>query len=111
MSEWEVRQGLRVAVVGCGYWGPKHVRVLSASGAVQELSVVDPREDRLAALARSFPSIRTFSSLSDALPHVDAVVIATPPTTHRRLAGRRSGPASTSWSRSRSHPTPPTPRR
>lgn len=86
MSEWDVQQGLRVAVLGCGYWGPKHVRVLSASGAVQHLSVVDPQEDRLAALARSFPSIRTFSSLADALPHVDAVVVATPPTTHRGLA-------------------------
>jgi predicted dehydrogenase len=87
MDAWgTVDEGVRVAVVGCGYWGPKHVRVLSASGAVSELCVVDPRADRLEAIARGMPGLRTFGSLTDALPHVDAVVVAAPPGAHRPIA-------------------------
>jgi len=78
--------GARVAVVGCGYWGSKHVRVLHATDGIGEVALVDGSEPRLAAMARHFPSAPTYSSLTDALPHVDALVIATPPTTHVPLA-------------------------
>jgi predicted dehydrogenase len=86
MDGWDLRDGVRVAVVGCGYWGPKHVRVLGASRSVSGLCVVDARADRLEAIALSMPGVRTFGSLDEALPHVDAVVVATPPGTHRALA-------------------------
>ena len=86
MGAWGTDDGVRVAVVGCGYWGPKHVRVLSTSGSVSALSVVDQRVDRLAAIARGVPGIRTFGTLAEALPQVDAVVVATPPGTHTALA-------------------------
>ena len=39
--------GCRVALVGCGYWGSKHVRVLNTVDGVDELTLVDSREDRL----------------------------------------------------------------
>ena len=45
-------EGLRVAVVGCGYWGSKHVRVLHALDAVAEVAMVDSRADRLHNLVR-----------------------------------------------------------
>jgi len=77
---------LRVGVVGCGYWGSKHLRVLDTLGSVDEVVVIDPREDRISSLARSFPRALAFDSLPEALPEVDAVVIATPPTTHVPLA-------------------------
>jgi predicted dehydrogenase len=78
--------GASVAVVGCGYWGAKHVRVLHATEGVGQVSLVDGSPPRLAALSRHFPSAPTYASLTEALPHVDAVVIATPPTTHVPLA-------------------------
>ena len=77
---------LRVAVVGCGYWGSKHARVLHTLDEVEQVVHVDACRDRLAGLARAFPSAAAFGTLAEALPHVDAVVIATPPTTHVPLA-------------------------
>lgn len=81
-----INTGLRVAVVGAGYWGPKHVRVLHGTQDVDEVVLVDGRPDRLASLARNYPGDRACASLREALPHVDAVVIATPPSTHLPLA-------------------------
>lgn len=80
------KSGVRVAVVGCGYWGSKHVRVLHGTEGVEQVVLVDGFEARLAGLTRQFPGTSAFTSLTAALPHVDAVVIATPPTTHVPLA-------------------------
>jgi predicted dehydrogenase len=78
--------GLRVGVVGCGYWGSKHVRALSAIDAVEKVVVIDPSRQRLEAMARAFSNIDTCPALPLALDELDAVVIATPPRTHRTLA-------------------------
>jgi predicted dehydrogenase len=76
---------LRIAVVGCGYWGSKHVRVLHAAGAVDEVVLVDASEDRVRGLARTYKA-PWHTSLAPALPGVDAVVVATPPSTHVPVA-------------------------
>jgi predicted dehydrogenase len=80
--------GLRVAVVGCGYWGSKHVRVLHSTDGVDQVVLVDANEVRLQNLARSYPNTLAFTSLDQALPHVDAIVVATPPTSHVPIALR-----------------------
>jgi predicted dehydrogenase len=77
---------LRVAVVGCGYWGSKHVRVLHAADGVGEVVLVDSREDRVRSLARSYKTAPWYGSLAPALARVDAVVVATPPSTHVAVA-------------------------
>jgi predicted dehydrogenase len=77
---------LNVGVVGCGYWGSKHVRVLQGMPGVSQVTAVDPSADRLQSLKQAFPGIATHHNLSSALDHVDAVIIATPPRTHARLA-------------------------
>lgn len=77
---------VRVGVVGCGYWGSKHVRVLSATPGVSEIALIDPDLSLCTGLQRVFPATRLFPRLEAALPHVDALVIATPPQTHARLA-------------------------
>jgi predicted dehydrogenase len=82
LSNTSMLGGLRVAVVGCGYWGSKHVRVAYAADAVDEVVLVDQREDRLGTLGRSYKHAPRFSGLAQALPHVDAVIVATPPSTH-----------------------------
>jgi predicted dehydrogenase len=78
--------GIRVGVIGCGYWGSKHVRVAHGLDGVREVAMIDARTERLESLAGSFPTARGFTSLAEALPHVDAVVVATPPTSHVPLA-------------------------
>jgi predicted dehydrogenase len=50
------------------------------------VALVDEIENRLDKLEHNYPANRRFSSLRLALPYVDAVVIATPPTTHLAVA-------------------------
>lgn len=77
---------LRVAVVGCGYWGSKHARVLNACDETEEVILVDCHEERLQYLGRAYRNASRHTSLAAALPRADAVVIATPPTTHVPVA-------------------------
>ena len=76
----------RIGVVGCGYWGAKHVRVLSGLSDVGGVALIDPSAPSREALGAAFPLASGYSSLAEALPHIDAVVIATPPSTHTELA-------------------------
>ena len=66
----------RVGIIGVGYWGSKHVRVLQTLDRVASVAVIDTDHERLRPLLKSFPSVRGFTSLDAALPHVDALVIA-----------------------------------
>lgn len=75
-----------LGVVGCGYWGSKHVRVLYGIPQVDQIVAIDPSEERLRRLKQAFPSLVTHRNLQSALDYVDAVVIATPPRTHATLA-------------------------
>lgn len=77
----------RIAVVGYGYWGSKHVRVLSSTPGV-DVTIVDGQPARLAEASTHYPSAALAARLDDALDHVDAVVIATPPGTHAAIAHR-----------------------
>jgi predicted dehydrogenase len=79
---------MKIAVVGCGYWGAKHVRVLSGLEAVTHVVAVDTREDRRDALAAIYPNSIALPDLESALPLVDAVVVATPPASHFRVGMR-----------------------
>jgi predicted dehydrogenase len=76
----------RIGVVGCGYWGSKHVRVLHGLPTVREVTVIDPDPRNSDAIRSAFPAVRAFADLDAALPHLDAVVIATPPRSHAELA-------------------------
>ncbi len=77
---------MRIGVVGCGYWGSKHLRVLHGISGIDRVVAVDASEDRLAELARSFPNTILHSSIGSALSDVDALIVATPPRTHAGLA-------------------------
>ncbi|TWF78988.1 putative dehydrogenase [Pseudonocardia hierapolitana] len=72
---------IRIAVVGNGYWGSKHVRVLSSLPDV-DVTVVDVVDERLAEAAAYYPAARFARSLEDVLDDIDAVVVATPPAEH-----------------------------
>jgi predicted dehydrogenase len=76
---------LRVGVVGYGYWGSKHVRVLTSTPGVA-VTIVDTSPARLAQACSAFPAARLECRFTDALPFVDALIVATPPRTHAKLA-------------------------
>lgn len=81
-----MREGVSVGVVGYGNWGSKHVRVLSSLPEVRQVVVTDTDPGRLESAISCFPRARAYKDLDLALPHVDALVIATPPPSHFRLA-------------------------
>jgi predicted dehydrogenase len=86
---------LSVGVIGLGYWGPNLLRVLNELPAVGRLWACDVRDDARASVSRRYPNVTTTANVSDVLdaPEVDAVVIATPVSTHFELvrAALRAG--------------------
>jgi len=79
---------LRVAVIGAGYWGPNLVRNFSEAPGGEAVAVADLSEERLAAIRKRFPAVRTTRDHRElfADKDVDAVCIVTPISTHRALA-------------------------
>jgi predicted dehydrogenase len=78
--------GIRIAVVGVGYWGSRHVRVLRSTTGVAAVVGVDQRFTRISNGSQEIDhGVTAYSSIEDALPYVDAVVIATPPASHAPL--------------------------
>lgn len=75
---------VRVGLVGYGYWGSKHARVLAGLPDV-ELTIIEGEESRRKSAQDSFPLVNVTSSLEDAAADLDAAVIATPPRTHGEL--------------------------
>lgn len=74
----------RIAVIGVGYLGQHHARILSEFEDVELAGVVDSdieRARRIAALYRTRP----YTDMRDVLPNVDAVSIVTPTVTHFEL--------------------------
>ena len=78
---------VRVAVVGLGYWGPQLVRNLYESTTADLAAVCDLRPESLAQLARRYPGIPQTTDFDEVLadPTIEAVVIATPISTHYPL--------------------------
>ncbi|MPZ20453.1 MAG: gfo/Idh/MocA family oxidoreductase [Luteitalea sp.] len=79
-----------VAVVGYGYWGPNLVRNLWDAPGVRLISVCDLRSERLVEVQKRYPAVETTADFSAVLgdARVDAVVIATPVSSHFELAMR-----------------------
>jgi predicted dehydrogenase len=76
-----------VAVLGAGHWGPNLIRNFHNHQRSVVRWVVDPSAERLAEVRKRFPDVRTGSdpqhALADAV--VDAVIVATPTSTHYAL--------------------------
>jgi predicted dehydrogenase len=74
--------GIRVGVLGVGYWGSKQLRVMGSTPGVERVVAIDARLPLLSGMAHLVADGGGFTSLAEAVPHVDAVVIATPPASH-----------------------------
>ncbi len=79
---------ISVAVIGAGYWGPNLVRNFMGLPGCRVAGVCDPKPGRQAYLAEKYPGLPITGDYRAVLddPAVDAVAIATPVSTHFRLA-------------------------
>jgi predicted dehydrogenase len=84
-----MKNGIGVAVVGCGQWGGHYVRILGETSGAFPAAICDESQQRLAAVGDRFPQVPTFGDLGGALSAegVDAVIVATPATSHAEVAG------------------------
>jgi len=83
------RRMTKVGVVGCGYWGPKLARNFHELPESLLEWVCDFRKERLEHMKKLYPQVRITSSYEELLESdVDAVVLATPVSSHCKLALR-----------------------
>lgn len=81
---------VRVAAVGCGYWGPNVIRNLDAIDGFDLCCICDANPARLAAVASRYPHARASTRIDDVFedPSIDAIYLATPVSTHFDLVRR-----------------------
>ena len=79
---------MKVAVIGCGYWGPNLIRNFVQSNKVEELICCDLDRKRLDHMKNLYPTVQVLSDYKGLLdkPDLDAVAIATPVNTHYPIA-------------------------
>lgn len=78
---------IKLAVIGCGYWGPNIIRNLFEITGIELAYCCDLSETRLNSIKERYSSIKTTNNYQDILnSDIDAVVIATPAETHYAVA-------------------------
>ena len=79
---------IAVAIVGAGYWGPNLIRNFESLTDCQVRWVCDRKPGRLRYVHERWPHIPLTEDYAEVLkdPAVDAIVIATPVSTHHTLA-------------------------
>jgi len=79
---------IRVGVVGLGYWGPNLVRCFSDLPDCKVTAVCDRDYDQLFRIKDRYPGVYPIEDFNALLDRdiVDAIVIATPTSTHHALA-------------------------
>lgn len=79
---------LRVAVIGYGYWSPKLIRNLSAVEGAHLVAVCEKDVTRHEMIAREHAGVKIYAHYEEAFSDstIDAVIIATIPSSHFRIA-------------------------
>jgi predicted dehydrogenase len=77
-----------IGVIGCGHWGPNHIRVFSQSLNSKVAMCADLDEKRLASIKALYPAIHTTKDYHEILnsKEINAVVISVPTNMHFRFA-------------------------
>jgi len=85
-----VNDPLRIAVVGCGYWGTNYVRIFHELADLRLVAVCDGRADRLREVGCRFPGVQLSMKVDDVAenPGVDAVVVCTEASMHYDVTRR-----------------------
>jgi predicted dehydrogenase len=78
---------VKVGVIGAGYWGPNLIRNFHEIPEAELCIVCDQQAERLEHIKSLYPYVETTNQLDDLLnSDVEAIAIATPVSTHYRLA-------------------------
>lgn len=79
---------VRIGIIGCGYWGPNLIRNLAKVEQCRVVAAADLDLIKLEHVQRLYPYLRTTTSAEKLLrsEEIDAIVIATPISTHYELA-------------------------
>jgi predicted dehydrogenase len=79
---------IRIAVIGCGYWGPNFVRNFFKFRECRVVAVCDSSAGRLEQIQLLYPSVETSTDANEILRRsdIDGVAIVTPVSTHYALA-------------------------
>ncbi len=77
---------IQAGVIGLGYWGPNWARVLSETPGCRLAACVDLDAGHLQRMKVKYPGAQTARNYSSVLKRLDAVVVATPPSTHFAIA-------------------------
>ncbi len=79
---------IKVAVVGAGFWGSNHLRVLRDIGSVELVGVCDIDVSRAEKAAKKHGLQNYFKDFKEMLERTkpDAVTVCTPSTTHAAIA-------------------------
>jgi predicted dehydrogenase len=79
---------LGIGVIGCGHWGPNHIRVFEELDRSRVVACADLNPSRLERVQARFPQVRTTADYRVLLAdeRIDAIVIATPTATHAAIA-------------------------
>jgi len=79
---------MKLAVIGCGYWGPNLIRNFFQSNKVRELICCDLDQKRLDRMMSVYPGVKGLNDYNELLkiPDLDAVAIATPAKSHHPIA-------------------------
>ncbi len=82
------RRALRVCVVGYGYWGPNLTRNVAEAPELELVALCERDHARAGLFLQRHPGVRVHDDLERMLadPTVDAIVVATPPSTHYAIA-------------------------
>ena len=87
MSRRQGASPVRVGIIGCGRIANSHVQAVAASAEAELAALIDPVQERSAALISKYGlRAASYPSVADALPHIDAAVIATPNHLHADVA-------------------------
>jgi predicted dehydrogenase len=76
-----------VAIIGCGHWGPNHIRAFAELPQCRVVAAVDPDSAKLASLEEKFPHLRFENRYAALLAdkRIEAAVVATPAGTHYEI--------------------------
>ncbi len=83
----------RMAVVGCGYWGPNLVRNFRSLPGVKVEVICDKNQERLDHVAQLYPEVEKTTEFSQITSNrsLDMVAVATTVSTHHRSCACEPG--------------------
>jgi predicted dehydrogenase len=78
---------IRLGVIGCGHWGPNHIRNFSLLPDAQVVAVADISRERLTAIQQQYSHVTPYEDYHELLARDDiqAVVVSAPTQTHYRI--------------------------